>query len=87
MKTITRIEAVIQANPCGPTWYAGFGYQGTDGSNLISGGCYLETTHRTKKEAKEAARNHAEAYRNTVLTLGGCTLETLPRIIQVQVGN
>ena len=79
-RTYKSIEAVVQRIPVGSGWYAGFGYEATEGTNIISGGNYLETTHATFREAQDAAFAAAKTYRNVVLTLGGCTFETLPTI-------
>ena len=68
-------------------WLAGYGYRCTEGSLQVSGGCYTMTVHRTKSEARTAAHQHAYSFRNTVLTMGGCTFETLPVIRQVIVGG
>ncbi len=87
MKTITTIEAVIQRNPSGDTWYAGYGSQGLDDGHVFGMGCYLAETWPTRKEAKQAALELAASYRNTVLTLGGCTFETLPRIVFRTINN
>ena len=77
------IEAVIQRVPCAQpkTWYAGFGYHGTENTALFGGGSYLEAQYPTMAEAKQNALEIAHSYRNTVLTLGGCTFETLPPIV------
>ena len=83
----TEVHAVIQKNPCGTNWYAGCGAVGTEGKGIFSIGCYLETMHLTKAEAKQAAFEHARAYRNTILTLGGCTFETLPPVVFKRVGQ
>lgn len=79
-KTVTVIEAVIQRNPSGTNWYAGYGCIGLEGDNAFSGGSYLQETHDTRKAAKAAALEIAASYRNQVLTMGGCTFETLPPI-------
>src|SRR5262252_1433143 len=83
------IEAVIQRLPYSSSevWLAGYGYQYTDGCLLVGGGCYDETRHATLEDAKHAALEHARAYRNTVLTLGGCTFDTLPPIQLSLVGS
>src|SRR5205814_4464849 len=65
----------------------GYGYRCTEGSLQVYGGSYTMTAHRTKSEARTAARQHAYSFRNTVLTMGGCTFETLPVIRQVIVGG
>ena len=86
-RVYTEIHAVIQPNGYSEGWLAGYGYRCTEGSLQVSGGCYTMTVHRTKSEAKAAARQHAHSFRNTVLTMGGCTFETLPVIRQVIVGG
>jgi hypothetical protein len=85
-RTYTEIHAVIQRNPSGTNWYAGYGARGREGTAVFSMGCFLEETHDTKNAAKTAAYEMARSYRNTVLTLGGCTFETLPPIKRMKVG-
>jgi len=78
-KIVKEIHAVIQRHP-GGFWWAGFGYIARDGEAVTAGGNYLAEIHETKKGARNAALAIARGYRNTVLTLGGCTRETLPPI-------
>ena len=91
MKTtrrFTEVHAVIQRNPSGTNWYAGYGaIATTNGTDLIGIGAYLEETHDTKSAAKTAAYEMAFAYRNTILTMGGCTFDTLPPIKRMKVGS
>src|SRR5262245_37353146 len=84
----TEIHAVVQRAPysCTEKWYAGVGAQGIKGTAVFSYGSFLESEHSTIQEAKATALAYAKAFRNTVLTLGGCTFETLPPITFEIVG-